>query len=92
VIEELLDKLAGASWFSKLDLRASYHQIRLAPGEEHKTAFNTHSSHFQFNMMAFGLTGAPTTFQAMMNETLSPVLCKCAIIFFNDILVYSSSY
>jgi hypothetical protein len=92
VIEELSDELSGASWFSKLDLRAGYHQIRLAPGEEYKNAFSMHSGHFQFNVMAFGLTGAPATFQAVMNEMLAPVLRKCAIVFFNDILVYSSTY
>lgn len=89
VVDELLDELSQAQWFSCLDLRAGFNLIRLAPGEEHKMAFQTHWGQFEFIVMAFGLTGAPNTFQATMNTTLLPQLRKCALVFFNDILVYS---
>jgi hypothetical protein len=64
----------------------------LAPGEEHKTVFQTHNGHFEFKVMAFGLTRAPATFQHAMNATLAPVLHKFAVVFFKDILVYSPNY
>lgn len=89
VVDELLDELAQAQWFSCLDLRAGFNQIRLAPGKEHKTAFQTHWGQFEFTVMAFGLTGAPNTFQGAMNTTLFPLLRKCTLVFFDDILVYS---
>jgi len=62
IVDELLDELSQAQWFSVLDLRAGFNQIRLAPGEEHKMAFQTHWGQFEFAVMSFGLTGAPNTF------------------------------
>jgi hypothetical protein len=91
IIDELLDELHGASWFSSLDLRAGFHQILMKPGEEFKTAFQTHIGHFEFRVIAFGLTVAPTTFQKAMNATLEPLLRKCVLVSFDGILVYSSS-
>lgn len=89
VVDELLDELSQAKWFTCLDLRAGFNQIRLAPGEEHKTAFQTHWGQFEFTVMSFRLTGAPNTFQGAMNTTLQPLLQKCVLVFFDDILVYS---
>lgn len=77
VIDELLDELSSARWFSCLDLRAGFNQIRLAPGEEYKTAFQTHWGQFEYTVMSFGLTGAPNTFQGAMNTTLKPLLHVC---------------
>lgn len=91
IIDELLEELAGASWFSKLDLCAGYLQIRLAEGEEFKTAFQTHSGQFEYKVMTFGLSGAPATFNSAMNITLKPCLRRCVMVFFDDILVYSQS-
>jgi len=88
---DLLDELAHAKWFSVLDLRAGFNQIRLALGEEYKTAFQTHWGQFEYSVMSFGLTDAPNTFQGAMNITLRPLLRKCVIVLFDDILVFSSS-
>ena len=87
-----MDELGSASWFSTLDLRAGFHQILLQPGEEPKTAFQTHCGQYEFNVMAFGLTGAPGTFQGAMNSTLALGLRHFVLVFFDDILVYSQSY
>ena len=62
VIDELLDELSGANWFTKLDLRSGYHHIRLAPGEEYKTTFQMHLRHYEFTVLSRGLTGGPNTF------------------------------
>ena len=62
IIEEILDELVGSQYFTKLDMTAGYHQIRMHPENELKTAFKTHHGHFQFRVMPFGLTNVPTTF------------------------------
>nr|GEX88761.1 putative reverse transcriptase domain-containing protein [Tanacetum cinerariifolium] len=90
-IDDLFDQLQGSQYFSKIDLRFGYHQLRVHKDDIPKTAFRTRYGHFEFTLMPFGLTNAPTVFMDLMKRVCRPYLDKFMIVLIDDILVYSKT-
>jgi Reverse transcriptase (RNA-dependent DNA polymerase) len=90
LISEIINRVAGAAIFTKLDLRDAFNRIRIKEGHEWKTAFRTRYGLYEYNVMPFGLTNAPATFQAYVNHALEGLVDLCCVVFVDDILIYSA--
>jgi hypothetical protein len=91
LIDDLFDQLRGEKIFSKIDVRAGYHQVRIKEEDVHKTTFKTRYGNYELVVVPFGLTNAPVVFMCLMNDIFRNYLDKFVIVFIDDILIYSKS-
>ena len=91
LISEIMDRLSGSKYFTKIDLKDAYYRIRIREEDQWKTAFRTRYGHFEFIVMPMGLTNAPATFQNYINTALYDILDHFCIVYLDDILIFSSN-
>ena len=90
-INDLFDQLQGAKYFSKIDLRSGYYQLKIRPSDVPKMAFVSRYGQYEFTVMPFGLTNAPAYFMNLMNKVFMEELDKFVVVFIDDIVIYSRS-
>ena len=91
-VDDTLDTLSGAQWFSTLDLKSGYWQVGLHQEDKEKTAFSTPGGLFQFNVMPFGLSNAPTTFERLMDLVLRDLIWKTCLVYLGDVIVIGKTF